>query len=135
MNHMFLATANGYVDDAVPLGITLVFSALLVGLILCLALEEKIHAKKSIIAGVFALICLFLANVFHLYEFVDHKFLIQLPPFDSAQSHTIELPVYIPAIDWGVIALIFGASLFIDITSKSGLFTWIAIKLDRKSVV
>ncbi len=133
MNPVLLATADVHAEDVVPLGITLVFSALLVGLILCLALEEKIHAKKSIIAGVFALVCLFVANVFHLYEFVDHKFLIKLPPFDSAQGHTIELPVYIPAIDWSVIALIFGASLFIDITSKSGLFTWIAIKLTKAS--
>ncbi|MCZ6642880.1 MAG: SLC13 family permease [Gammaproteobacteria bacterium] len=117
----------------VPLETTLIFAALLVGLIACLAFEDKIHAKKSIIAGVFALFCLFLANVFHLYEYVDHKFLIMLPPLDSGQGHIVELPVYIPAIDWGVIALIFGASLFIDITSKSGLFTWIAIKLTKAS--
>jgi Na+/H+ antiporter NhaD/arsenite permease-like protein len=43
------------------------------------------------------------------------------------------MPVYIPAIDWGVIALIFGASLFIDITSRSGLFTWISITLTKAS--
>ena len=133
MNRVLLATSEVSAQDAVPLGITFIFAALLVGLILCLALEEKIHAKKSIIAGVFALVCLFLANVFHLYEFVDHKFLIKLPPFDSVHGHTVELPVYIPAIDWSVIALIFGASLFIDITSKSGLFTWIAIKLTKAS--
>ena len=133
MNSMLLATTDVHADGVVPLGVTLVFSALLVGLILCLALEEKIHAKKSIIAGVFALVGLFLANVFHLYEYVDHKFLIKLPPFDSGQGHMVELPVYIPAIDWSVIALIFGASLFVDITSKSGLFTWIAIKLTKAS--
>ncbi len=133
MNPVLLAAADVHVEAAVPLWITLIFSALLVGLILCLALEEKIHAKKSIIAGVFALVCLFVANVFNLYEYIDHKFLIKLPPFDSAHGHTIELPVYIPAIDWSVIALIFGATLFIDITSKSGLFTWIAIKLTKAS--
>ena len=133
MNHVLLATADVHAEGVVPMSVTLVFSALLVGLILCLALEEKIHAKKSIIAGVFALIGLFLANVFHLYEYVDHKFLIKLPPFDSVHGHTVELPVYIPAIDWSVIALIFGASLFIDITSKSGLFTWFAIKLTKAS--
>ena len=115
------------------MSVTLLFSALLVGLILCLAFEEKIHAKKSVIAGVFAIVGLLLANALHLYEYVDHKFLIKLPPLDSAGGHTVELPVYIPAIDWGVIALIFGASLFIDITSKSGLFTWIAIKLTKAS--
>jgi len=133
MNGLILATGDVPADGVVPLGVTLTFSALLVGLILCLALEEKIHAKKSIIAGVFAVICLFLANVCHLYQYVDHRFLIKLPPFDTAQGHTAELPVYIPAIDWGVIALIFGASLFIDITSKSGLFTWVAIKLTKAS--
>jgi len=133
MNQSLLANVQAHGLKVVPLEITLVFAAFLVGLILCLALEEKLHAKKSIIAGVFALVCLFLANVFHLYEYVDHKFLIQLPPFDAAVGHTVELPVYIPAIDWSVIALIFGASLFVDITSKSGLFTWIAIKLTKAS--
>ncbi len=116
----------------VPLWVTLVFSALLLGLILCLAFEEKLHAKKSIIAGLFALVCLFLGNIFHLYKYVDHKFLVELPALEG-DGHMVELPVYIPAIDWGVIALIFGASLFIDITSKSGLFTWIAIKLTKAS--
>jgi len=133
MNFLLLANVPVEGQAAVPLGVTLLFSALLVGLILCLALEEQIHAKKSIIAVVFALISLFLANVFRLYEYVDHKFLIKLPPFDAAHGHTVELPVYIPAIDWSVIALIFGATLFIDITSKSGLFTWIAIKLTKAS--
>ena len=87
MNGALLATADVHAQGVAPLGLTLLFSALLVGLILCLALEEKIHAKKSIIAGVFALTCLFLANLFQLYEYVDYKFLIQLPPFDSAQGH------------------------------------------------
>jgi Na+/H+ antiporter NhaD/arsenite permease-like protein len=133
MDRLLLATVEVDAQGGVPMGVTLIFSALLIGLILCLALEEKIHAKKSIIAGVFALLCLFVANVFHLYEYVDHKFLIKLPPFGAGQGHTVELPVYIPSIDWVVIGLIFGASLFIDITSKSGLFTWIAIKLTKAS--
>jgi len=45
---------------AVHWSITTVFALLLVGLILCLALEEKIHAKKSIIAASFAAVCLLL---------------------------------------------------------------------------
>jgi len=53
--------------------------------------------------------------------------------FDSAHGHTVELPVYIPAIDWGVIAIILGSSLFVDVTAKSGLFTWIAIRLTKAS--
>ena len=42
-------------------------------------------------------------------------------------------PVYIPGIDWSVIAIILGSSLFVDVTSKSGLFTWIAIKVTKAS--
>ncbi|MFQ5413169.1 MAG: SLC13 family permease [Phycisphaerae bacterium] len=133
MTHVMLAAAGSHGDTAVPMHVTLVFSALLVGLIVCLALEEKLHAKKSIIAGVYALVCLFLGNVFHLYSYVDHKFLVKLPPLQLDPGHTVALPVYVPGIDWGVIALILGASLFVDVTSRSGLFTWIAVKLTKAS--
>ena len=133
MNILLLAEASSGEHGTVPLSVTLVFSALLVGLIVCLALEEKIHAKKSIIAGAFAIVCLFVANVFGLYAFVDHRFTVLLPPLGTEPGHTLDLPVYIPAVDWSVIALILGASLFVDVTSKSGLFTWIAIKLTKAS--
>ena len=96
---------------------TFLFLAILVGMILCLALEEKLHAKKSVITGVFAVVCLLLGEVFHLL----HK-----PP-DS------NLPLYIPMIDWSVIIIIFGSSLFIDVTSRSGIFAWTAIKLTKMS--
>ena len=107
----------------VPLGTTMLFAAILVGLIASMALEEKLHAKKSLIVGIFAVICLFLGAV-----------LLPLPfgPYEIG-GQQIDLPVYIPAIDWGVIALILGASLFVDVTSKSGLFTWIAVRLTKSS--
>lgn len=101
----------------VPMTTTLLFLGILVAMILSLALEEKIHAKKSVITGVFAVICLLLAEVFHLI----HK---------PEGSH---LPLYIPMIDWGVIIIIFGSSLFIDVTSRSGIFAWTAIKLTKMS--
>ena len=50
-------------------GVTVLFAALLVGLILCLAFEEKLHAKKSVIAGTFAIICLLLGAVFNILPF------------------------------------------------------------------
>ncbi len=107
----------------VPFGTTMLFAAILVGLIASLALEEKLHAKKSLIVGIFAVICLFLGAI-----------LLPLPfgPYEIG-GQQIDLPVYIPAIDWGVIAIILGASLFVDVTSKSGLFTWIAIRLTKSS--
>ncbi len=133
MSDALLAMANTHGEGGPSLGVTLLFALLLVALILCLALEDKIHAKKSIIAGVFAIVCLFLANVLHLYEFVDHKFIVRLPPFDPPPGHSLELPVFVPAVDWSVIALIFGATLFVDVTSRSGLFTWVAIRLTKAS--
>ncbi|MEX1362226.1 MAG: SLC13 family permease, partial [Nannocystaceae bacterium] len=116
-----LASGAGH---AVDTGTTLLFAAVLVGLILCLALEEKIHAKKSFIAGAFAVVSLMLAMIFEVEP-------------GTAEVHVLEetltIPIYIPAIDWGVIAIILGSSLFVDVTSKSGLFTWIAIRLTKAS--
>ena len=99
------------------------FATLLVGMILCLAFEEKLHAKKSLIVGLFAVATLLAGAV-----------LLPLPygPYLIGE-HEVALPVYIPAIDWGVITLILGASLFVDVTSRSGLFTWIAIRLTKAS--
>jgi len=107
----------------VPLSITLFFALLLVAMILSLALEEKIHAKKSVIAGVFAALTLFLAVALGLVH----------PETVQILGLPIELPLYIPGVDWEVIAIILGSSIFVDVTSKSGLFTWIAIKLTKAS--
>jgi Na+/H+ antiporter NhaD/arsenite permease-like protein len=104
-------------------GITVLFAGILVALIASLALEEKIHAKKSLIVGVYAVVCLVLGAA-----------LLPLPygPY-LIGGHAVDLPVYIPAVDWGVITIILGASLFVDVTSRSGLFTWIAIRLTKAS--
>ncbi len=118
-----LATDNSHHGE-VHLGVTLLFAAILVAMIACLALEEKIHAKKSIIVGTFATVCLLLG-----------VWLLPLPlgPVVLPGGHELHLPVYIPAIDWGVIAIILGSSLFVDVTSKSGLFSFVAITLTKAS--
>jgi Na+/H+ antiporter NhaD/arsenite permease-like protein len=118
------ATDSQVHAHAVPMSVTLLFAALLTGLVLCLALEEKLHAKKSLIAGLFAIVALLLGSVFDLLPF---------GAVINAFGEPIELPVYIPGVDWGVIAIILGSSLFVDVTSRSGLFTWIAIKLTKAS--
>ena len=107
----------------VSLPVTLFFAAFLVGMILCLAFEEKLHAQKSLIVGLFAIVALLAGAV-----------LLPLPygPYLIGE-HEVAMPVYIPGIDWGVITIILGASLFVDVTSRSGLFTWIAIRLTKAS--
>ena len=111
-------------EHAVPGWQTALFGIILAAMIAALALEEKIHAKKSIIVGTFAGLCLILATLFDLLAFGS----VVLP-----NEHEIDLPVYIPSIDWGVITIILGASLFVEVTSRSGVFTWMAISLTRKS--
>ena len=118
-----LATGAQVVAHEVPLGVTILFTAILVAMITCLALEEKLHAKKSLIVGLFAAGSLLLGEVFGV---------IHRDPVDFL-GHPVDLPVYIPGIDWGVLAVILGSSLFVDITSRSGLFTWIAIRLTKAS--
>ena len=117
------AAQQGHDVAQVPVGVTLLFTVLLMAMILCLALEEKLHAKKSVIVGLFAVVTLLLGAAFDLL------------PFGSVLvgGHEIDLPVYVPAIDWNVIAIILGSSLFVDVTSRSGLFTWIAITLTKTS--
>jgi Na+/H+ antiporter NhaD/arsenite permease-like protein len=125
---LFASAAAGH-HHTVPFYVTILFTVVLVAMILCLALEEKLHAKKSVIVGLFAVISLFLGTAFGLMPFdpKGNHFVINL------FKEQISMPVYIPAIDWGVIAIILGSSLFVDVTSKSGLFTWIAIRLTKLS--
>jgi len=103
---------------------TYLFAAILVAMIVALAFEEKLHAKKSIIVGFFAGFSLLLATAEQLLRF---------GPVTLPDQHKIDLPVYIPAIDWEVITIILGASLFVEVTSRSGVFTWLAIKLTKQS--
>lgn len=116
--------ATAHVAHAVPGWVTALFGLILVGMIASLAFEEKIHARKSIIVGSFAGLCLVLATMLKLLTF---------GAVDLPSGHTVDIPVYIPAIDWGVITIILGASLFVEVTSRSGVFSWMAIKLTRKS--
>ncbi len=109
---------------SVSMGTTLLFATVLVGLIACLALEEKLHAKKSIIVGLFSVITLLMGDVFHI---------LPIGALVNVFDEKITLPVYIPAVDWGVIAIILGSSIFVDVVSRSGLFTWVAIRLTKES--
>ena len=124
---LLLATSTlhaGTQAHSVSSGVTALFTFLLVAMILSLALEEKLHAKKSLIVGIFAVITLFLGAFFHLLPF---------GPVVIPGGHEIKMPIFIPGVDWEVIAIILGSSIFVDVTSKSGLFSSIAIWLTRAS--
>lgn len=117
-------TVSAAHEHAVSNGITIFFAGLLVLMIACLALEEKLHAKKSFITGCFSIVALIAATALNI---------LPLGPVINLFGEKINIPVYITAVDWEVIAIIVGASLFVDVTSKSGVFSWIAIKLTKAS--
>ncbi|MEE2755986.1 MAG: SLC13 family permease [Myxococcota bacterium] len=121
---LFFATTSQHAHHQVSLTTTLIFTAILVALILCLALEEKIHAKKSLIAGVFAVISVLAAAAFGLLP-IGHV--------TNVFGETLHLPVFLQGVDWSVIGIILGSSIFVDVTSQSGLFTWISLKLTKFS--
>lgn len=110
-------------EHAASPGVTYFFLGLLIAMVLALAFEEKLHAKKSLIVGLFTTVALLAGEITGVFHSEEMHFL----------GHEVHLPAYIPGIDWGVLAIILGSSLFVDVTSKSGLFSWIAIKLTKAS--
>jgi len=133
MSILIVASTAAHERPHVSLTVTLLFAALLVAMIVALALEEKIHAKKSLITGVFAVVSLLLAAAFGVLPFAGNGDGAKAATVINAFGEKLNLPVYIPAIDWEVIAIILGSSLFVDVVSKSGLFTWIAVRLTKTS--
>ena len=50
---------------------------------------------------------------------------------DAHGAHS--LPVYIEMIDWGTIGIIIGSTIFVTLISRSGLFTWVSVKILKVS--
>ncbi len=93
----------------VSASVTFLHLGILLLMVLALAFEEKIHANKSLITGIAAIIALIVGEATGV-----------LSLFDGQEGH---LPFYIEFIDWGVIAIILGSSLFVEVTAKSGIFS------------
>lgn len=132
MHVPFLLASAGESAVHVPGWVTGFYLFVLAAMVLCLAFEEKLHAKKSLIVGTFAGFCLITETVIGYFTDRAHPTL----PFGAItlpNGHEMNLPIYIPAIDWSVITIILGASLFVEVTSRSGIFTWLAIKLTKQS--
>ncbi len=110
-------------------GVTWLFAGLLTAMILTLALEEKLHVKKSLVTGAFAVLSLALGHLLGVLPFdAEGGFSVTLPG-----GHQAHMPVYVPSVDWDVVAIILGSSLFVDATARSGLFTWIALRLTKRT--
>ncbi len=107
-----LATAGA--ATAVSGGQTWTFAAIL-GVTLILLATEKIH--KTVLVLLSAGLCLFLGDY---WGYFPHK-----------EGH--HLPVYIEMIEWEVIGIVIGATVFVEIAARSGIFTWISVKILKAS--
>lgn len=92
---------------------TAIFAVILI-VTLALLATEKIH--KTVLVLLSAGICLFLGDFFWRAHFV---------PQDGAHH----VPIYIEMIEWEVIGIVIGATVFVEIASRSGIFTWISIRI------
>ena len=118
-----LLAVSDHGAHAVEPWITYLFTGLLGAMVVCLALEEKIHEEigdrrrdgsDRTFAG-------------RVYRHLAVR------SGGSAQWTQDELAGVYPWHRVGVVTIILGSSLFVDVTSKSGLFTFIAIKLTKMS--
>ncbi len=113
LNLLALADTGG-AAAAVPGYQTALFAGILV-VTLGLLAAEKVH--KTILVLLSAGACLFLADA--------------LGYFPHGAGH--HLPVYIEMIEWEVIGIVIGATVFVEIAARSGVFTWISIKVLKAS--
>lgn len=93
---------------------TWTFAAIL-GVTLLLLATEKIH--KTVLVLLSAGVCLFLGDYWGFFPHVE--------------GH--HLPVYIQMIEWEVIGIVIGATVFVEIAARSGIFTWISVKILKLS--
>ncbi|MGB0716949.1 MAG: SLC13 family permease [Phycisphaerae bacterium] len=93
---------------------TAIFGGILIVTLAILA-SEKIH--KTVLVMLSALLCMFLADHWGYFPKVD--------------GH--HLPVYIPFIEWEVIGIVIGATVFVEVSARSGIFTYVSIKILKAS--
>ena len=95
-----------------------VFGILLVVILVIMSAEV---VDKSIVTLIGAIVCLGLAYS-PAFELLSH----------GVGGHGVT-PFYISTIDWSTIGVIIGTSIFVEIASRSGIFTWSALKLTKVS--
>lgn len=95
-----------------------VFGILLVVIIGVMSAEV---VDKSVVTLLGAIVCLGLAYS-PFFELLKH----------GGAGHGAP-PFYASVVDWSTIGVIIGTSIFVEIASRSGIFTWSALKLTKLS--
>ncbi|MGD2109894.1 MAG: SLC13 family permease [Phycisphaerae bacterium] len=109
-----LFASGGAVSGTVPAYQTWVFAAVLLITLLLLATEA---IQKTVLVLLSALVCLLLADYWGY--------------FPRAGGH--HLPVYIRMIEWEVIGIVIGATVFVEVAARSGVFTFVSVRMLKLS--
>ncbi len=100
---------------------TIFFGLLLVTILVLLALELIEKPVLAMLAAGACLICGYL-----MIPAVRHEI-----AYAAGAAHAV--PLYITYIDWATIGVIIGTTIFVEIVSRSGVFTWAAVKMMKLS--
>jgi Na+/H+ antiporter NhaD/arsenite permease-like protein len=98
---------------------TKIFFGILLALIIGIMSAEVVD--KSIVTMLGAITCLAFAYS-PIFELLRHD--------SGGHGHP---PFYAYVVDWSTIGVIIGTSIFVEIASRSGIFTWSALKLTKMS--
>ncbi|MGD8450208.1 MAG: SLC13 family permease [Phycisphaerae bacterium] len=112
LSPLLLATAEP--AAAVPHYQTWICAAILVITLVVLA-SERIH--KTVLALLAGGVCLLLGDLWGYF------------PHDAGHH----LPPYIAMIEWEVIGIVIGATVFVEIAARSGIFTFLSIRMLKAS--
>jgi Na+/H+ antiporter NhaD/arsenite permease-like protein len=114
-----------------------VSGALLVGVVSFLLIETHVLPEKVVYGGVLAAVLLLIAT-----EYMHKTIVVMIGSglclFLAAAGGHLRgghggLPPYVEMVEWNTVAIIVGASIFVELASRSGIFTYISIKLLKLS--
>jgi Na+/H+ antiporter NhaD/arsenite permease-like protein len=114
-----------------------VTGALLVGALSFFLIEADVMPENWVYGGVLAVILLLIAT-----EYMHKTIVVMIGSglclfLAAAGGHLSGghggLPPYVEMVEWNTVAIIVGASIFVELASRSGIFTYISIKLLKLS--
>ncbi len=114
-----------------------VMGALLIGLFSLVLIETETVHEHWIFGGLLFVILVLIAT-----EYMQKTIVVMVGSglclfLAAAAGHLggghSGLPPYVTMIEWNTVAIIIGASIFVELVSRSGVFTYIAIKLLKLS--
>ncbi len=114
-----------------------VIGAVVIGVLSYFLIETGAVAENMVYGGILA-VMLFLIATEYMQKTIVVMIASGLCLFLAAAGGYFKgghegMPVYVEMVEWNTVAIIVGASIFVELVSRSGVFTYISIKLLKMS--